>query len=83
MTITAHNKMHQSNVNKATQWLEKHNAFNTERDRIEDSLEGYPDEDTAWRRINKKCEDSFDKYLFYMDELPKREQDQITKSELY
>jgi hypothetical protein len=83
MIITAHNKKHQGIVNKAVQWLEKHNAFNDQRDRIEDNLEGYPDEDTAWRRINKKCEDSFGEFEFYMDELPKREQDQITKSELY
>jgi hypothetical protein len=46
-------------------------------------LEVYPDESKEWRRINKKCEDSFQRYAEYCDELPIYEVTRIEKSELY
>ena len=73
-------KENQSTLNKAIQWLTKQNAYNDQRDVI-DSNDG---EDTVeWRRINKKCEDSFDKYLTYCSVLPKNQVKLIEKSDLY
>lgn len=83
MKITSITKKNQSMVNKAVNWLIKYNEFNTQRDFISDNLECEEDEYKEWKSINRKCENSFDKYLDYMSELPKREQTQIYKSELY
>ena len=76
-------KANQSNLNKAISWLAKHNAFNIQRDIIENNLECDEWDSKEWRRINKKCEDSFEKYEEYCDELPKYEVAKIEKSELY
>lgn len=70
-------------VNRAYTWLIKHNTYNNERDIIENNLECYPDDSVQWRRINKKCEDSFDKFECILEELPKYEVKAIEKSELY
>jgi hypothetical protein len=78
--MKAKTKANQSNLNKAISWLSKYNAFNIQRDLVEDEQ---GDDTTAWRRINKKCEDSFDKYLDYCYYLPKYEVTRIEKSELY
>ena len=37
----------------------------------------------AYRKADKKCIDSFDKYLEYLSELPKREVANIESSEYY
>ena len=76
-------KANQSNLNKAVNWLAKYNSFNNERDLIEGNLEVETYDSKEWRRINKKCEDSFEKYEEYCDELPKYEVVKIEKSELY
>lgn len=76
--ITAINKVHQGKVNKACNWLVKYNEFNRQRDLLESD-----DDDKAIRSINRLCENSFDKYLTIVDELPKREKVNIEKSELY
>lgn len=81
--MKAINKKHQSVVTNAVNWLTKYNKFNTERDTIEGNLECESYESKEWRRINKKCEDSFNKYEDYASELPKREVEQIEKSEIY
>lgn len=78
--MKAINPKNQATLNKAIQWLTKYNAYNNQRDVI-DNNEG--DDTTAWRRINKKCEDSFDKYLDYCYDLPKGQVKAIEKSELY
>tara|TARA_R110000782_G_scaffold77096_2_gene153128 strand:+ start:250 stop:573 length:324 start_codon:yes stop_codon:yes gene_type:complete len=83
MKITSITPKNQSMVNKAVNWLIKYNEFNTQRDFISDNLECEEYESKEWKSINRKCENSFDKYLDYMSELPKREQAQIEKSELY
>ena len=75
--IKAIHPKHQSMVNKATKWLIKYNALNDIRDSQEDELS------KEWRQANKKCEDAWDKFCEWLDELPKREQENITKSELY
>ena len=71
------NKKHQKNINKSIDWLKKYNSFNDERTLIEDSLISYPENNKNWRAINRKCENSFDKYLTYLEELPKYLQKQI------
>jgi len=78
--MIANNKKNQVNFSRAIQWLTKHNAFNDERDAIESEQES---ETSEWRRINKKCEESFDKYLMYCEMLPKAEVKRIEKSDLY
>ena len=83
MKITAIKSKNQAMVNKAVNWLIKHNAFNNSRDIISDNLECEEDESKEWRQINKKCEDSFDKYQEYCEELPRYEVNNIEKSELY
>jgi len=83
MRIKSITPKNQTLVNKAVNWLVKHNEYNTQRDFISDSLECEEWESKEWRQINKKCENSFDKYLEYLNELPRREQQQIEKSKLY
>jgi len=83
MKVKSITPKNQTLVNKAVNWLVKHNEYNTQRDFISDNLECEEWESKEWRQINKKCENSFDKHLEYFDELPRREQQQIEKSELY
>jgi len=75
--VTSITPKNQSLVNKAVNWLNKYDAYNAQRDLISDSLEGDESDSKEWRQINKKCEVSFDKYLDYLCDLPKREQDNI------
>ena len=77
--VTSITQKNQSLVNKAVNWLNKHDAYNTQRDFISDNLECDEDDSKEWRQINRKCEVSFDKYLNYLEELPKREQNNIDK----
>ena len=78
--MKAKTKANQSNLNKAVSWIIKYNAFNNQRDVVEGE---YGEDCKEWRRINKKCEDSFQRYEEYCDELPKYEVTRIEKSELY
>jgi hypothetical protein len=77
-TLQAKNKKHQANFKKAINWLIKYNSFND----IRNIAEGDGNE-KEYNRVNKKCENSYDKFLDYMEELPKYEQNKIYKSELY
>ena len=85
MKITAIKSKNQSLVNKAVNWLVKYNTFNNERDVISDNLEEYceAEDSKEWRKVNKKCEDSFDKYQECCEDLPQYEVKNIEKSELY
>jgi len=76
--ITAINKKHQSKVNRACAWLIKYNSFNNQRD----IADGNGD-DKMYRKYDRLCANSFDKYLWILDELPKREKANIEKSEIY
>lgn len=76
--ITAINKKHQSKVNRATAWLIKYNAFNNQRDIADGN-----DDEKMYRKYDRLCQNSFDKYLWILDELPKREKINIEKSEIY
>jgi len=77
--VTSITPKNQSLVNKAVNWLNKYDAYNTQRDLISDNLECDEDDSKEWRQINKKCEVSFDNYLDYLWDLPKREQNNIEK----
>tara|TARA_R110002124_G_scaffold73777_1_gene197901 strand:+ start:41 stop:295 length:255 start_codon:yes stop_codon:yes gene_type:complete len=84
MRVEAKNPKNQSRVNRAMKHLEKYNILNDERDCIENSLDVDDIEDNKdWKRVNKRCEDVWDKFLTALEELPKGEQNRITKSELY
>jgi hypothetical protein len=76
--ITAINKKHQSKVNRAITWLVKYNEFNNQRDIANDN-----GDDKMYRKYDRLCANSFDKYLWIVDELPKRERNNIEKSETY
>jgi len=76
--MKAINPKNQALVNKAIQWLEKHNAFNDQRN-IADDI----GDEKAYNKLDKKCESSYDKFLEYMEELPKNQQNLIYKSDLY
>jgi len=77
--VTSITQKNQSLVNKAVKWLNKYDEYNTQRDFISDNLECDEDDSKEWRQINKKCEVSFDNYLDYLWDLPKREQNNIEK----
>ena len=76
--MKAINPKYQTIVNKCINWLEKYNDYNTKRDIADDD-----GDERLYNRWDRKCENAFDKYLEYADELPKRELEQIEKSELY
>ena len=76
--MIAINKLHQGKVNKAVAWLEKYNALNTLRD-IADG----DGNDKEFRKLDRKCEAAYDRFLDYMDEMPNREQRAIYSSKLY
>ena len=78
MQIIAINKAHQTKVNRAIYWLKKYNELNTLRDNASDY-----DEDRLYRKLDRQCAATFDKYLDLVYELPKRERARIEKSELY
>jgi hypothetical protein len=78
MSIIAINKAHQPKVNKAIKWLVKYNEQNTLRDQADDN-----GDERLYRQLDRKCADSFDKYLELVNELPKRERLRIEKSPLY
>lgn len=85
MKITAIKSKNQSLVNKAVNYLIWYNTFNNQRDVISDNLEEYCEEEDSkwWRIMNKKCEDSFDKYQECCEDLPQYEVKNIEQSELY
>ena len=73
-TIKAINPKHQTLVNRCVSWLQKHH----EADRLLNIADGEGD-DKAYKKWDKKCEYTFEKYLEYAEELPQRELDQIDK----
>jgi hypothetical protein len=72
--ITALNKKHQKQVNKAYKYLEKYDQNNTLRGQADDQ-----DDQKAYKKYDRICIDAFDKYLDALSELPKREADRIEK----
>jgi putative IMPACT (imprinted ancient) family translation regulator len=78
VTITAVNKKHQKQVNKAVKCLIAYNALNDLRNLAYDECD-----DKLTERFDRKCEAAWDKYYDARFDLPKREVDQIEKSILY
>ena len=77
--ITAINKNNQSLVNKAIRYLDKYHTFNNARDHISNTIE----DTKQYNKLNVKCEKLWDLYEEFLEELPKREQINIEKSEFY
>ena len=76
--ITALNSKHQSVINKAISWLEKYNTANDQRNLASDNNEKDYDEDCpVWRKYDRLCAKTWDKYTDYISELPQREVNQI------
>jgi hypothetical protein len=74
MEIVAINKKNQTLVNRAVRSLISYNIYNDLRDLADN------DGDTKlYVKYNRLCENTFDKFLGYCDELPKREVEQIKK----
>ena len=74
MQIKARNPKHQSKVNKAVKYLTAYYQANTKRDHADD--EGNEKE---YKKYDKVCQNTFDKYLEVLDVLPKGEQTNIEK----
>lgn len=75
MQITSLNPKNQKAVDKAVKYLDKYNSTSSARDRAYDN-----DEEKEGRKLDRKCEDLFDKYLTACDELPKRERENLEDS---
>ena len=74
MTITAINKVHQSRINKAVKTLIKYNELNDLRNIADDN-----GEEKIYKKLDRQCLNTFDKYLDIVSELPKREKARIEK----
>ena len=74
--VKAINQRHQSMVNRSIAWLEKYKANSQKVLATE--------EDCAnWRKYDRLCEKTWDKYLECISELPSREIKNIESSEFY
>jgi ribosome assembly protein YihI (activator of Der GTPase) len=78
MTITAVNKKHQKQVNKAVKCLIAYNNLNDLRNLAYDDCN-----EKLVEKLDNKCAIAWDKYYDAKFDLPKREVDQIEKSDLY
>ena len=74
MKIIAINKKHQSNVNRAVKNLIKYNALNDLRNIADDN-----GEEKLYKKLDRQCLNTFDKYLDIVSELPAREKIKIEK----
>jgi len=73
--LQAINKKHQTKVNRAVYWITKYSHLNNLRDIADGN-----GEEKEYKKYDRLCARSFDKYLDYLYELPKREQKQIEKN---
>lgn len=78
MKIVAINKIHQSKVNRAVNVLIKYNEANDLRNSSYDL-----EDEKLYNKYNRMCEKYFDRYLDLVTDMPKRERQNIEKSELY
>lgn len=72
--ITALNAKNQKLVTKTASLLIKYNELSS----LRDMADGSGDE-RLYSRLDRKCENAFDRYLFSCDELPQREVKNIDK----
>ena len=77
-TLKSKKPANQKKVNRAIKWLLAHNNLNN----LRDIYEGEGNE-KEYNKVNRKCENTFDKFLEAMEELPKYEQKNIYNSNLY
>ena len=77
-TLKAKKQTNQKKVNRAIKWLLVHNNLNN----LRDIYEGEGNE-KEYNKLNRKCENTFNNFLEAMEELPKYEQKNIYKSNLY
>lgn len=76
--MQAKNAKNKRAFNKAISWLKKHNEAVDLQAKADDAGDV-----KASGRYDIKAENTYNKFLEAMDELPKYEQDRIYKSELY
>lgn len=82
--VIAKNPKHQKLVNRVVQWDVKHELANDERNLVYDTTEcEYVEDDKLWKKWNRVCESTFDKYLTYLEQLPKGEQKNVEKELSY
>lgn len=74
ITITSKNPKNQGKVNKCVKALNRYYSLNDLRNIADDS-----GNEKEVRKYDRMCEDVFDKYLTYLESLPKYEQTQIKK----
>jgi len=67
-SLQAINPKHQTLVNRCVSWLNKHNEF----DKLRNIADGEGDYKT-YRKWDKKCIYTFNKYVEYRNQLPLRE----------
>lgn len=75
--IKAINPAHQGKVNKAVRHLMKYNQLNDLRNEVDGV------DDKLFKKYDKQCQNVWDKFMDALNELPKREQLNIEKSEIY
>ena len=73
-TFSAITKKNQALVNKAVSWLQKYDSLNDLRSIAEDN-----DNYKELKKLDRACENAYDKYLEYSSQLPKREVERIEK----
>ena len=78
MTISAINKKNQKAVNKAVKLLIAYNQLNDLRNLADDDCN-----QKLIEKLDNKCSNAWDKYNDAIYDLPKREIEQIEKSDLY
>jgi protein involved in sex pheromone biosynthesis len=73
-TITAKNAKNQSKINRCVKTLERYYVLNSLRDAADDN-----GDKSSYNKLNRQCEDVFDKYMTQLQDLPKYEQKSIEK----
>ena len=76
--MKAKTSKNQSLLNKVVKSLTKYNDLNNQRDIADND-----GDDKMVSKLNRMCENSWDKYSKFFQELPKYEQKNIEKSDLY
>ncbi len=78
--MEAKNSINKRAFNAAIRALVKYNQLDNQRNEIDGEF-GY--DSKQYERIDRKCQDAFDKYQCWCDELPAYEVKRIETSELY
>jgi|APGre2960657404_1045060.scaffolds.fasta_scaffold14902_4 hypothetical protein len=78
--LQAINPKNQARVNKAVNYLTKHNELNDQRDQVAGE---HGEDSRLWAVVNRQCARFFDKFETALADLPKYEQKSILNSNLY